>query len=284
MQTWPIKISIKLLLSWIPNKHKALRKLGIFRHGKMDDINYALTVFNLHARRAFPEGFPYNFTALELGPGDSLISALIAAANGASQIYLVDDGDYAQRDITIYQKAAQELKNKHSLNTPDISKAKSIQEILKICNASYLTNGLKSLEAIPDRSIDFLWSQSVLEHVRKRDFRSTMRQIARILKADGIASHHVDLKDHFDKSLNNLRFSDNFWENDYIARAGFYTNRLRYSQSLEEMNAAGLNTQTLETGSWPNLPLNKNKLAAPFNKMNDDELKIRSYGVIQKSK
>ena len=283
MSLWPLKIIIKLLLCWVPHRHKILRKLGIFKHGKMDEAAHALKIFKLHTDRAFPNGLPENFTMLELGPGDSLLSALIAKSYGAGKIYLADEGNYATTDITLYKTAAQELNDKYKLTVPDLRNIETIEDFLKICNAHYITSGLEGLKAIPACSVDFIWSHSVVEHIRKNDFAATMRELARIITQDGIASHIVDLQDHLDKSLNNLRFPECIWENDIFAKAGFYTNRLRYTQSLDLMRRAGFEVISTGTGQWDLVPLPRAKMNAEFRGLSDDELKIRTYSVLLKA-
>ena len=95
---WIIKIAIKLILGRLPFKHQLLRSLNLFRHGKMDDPAYALKIFRLHFKQA-----PESLVVLELGPGDSLASALIAKAHGAKKVYLVDVGSYAKQSVKSYQ-------------------------------------------------------------------------------------------------------------------------------------------------------------------------------------
>ena len=47
-----------------------------------------------------------NFVGLELGPGDSLLSAMAAHAHGASAYYLVDAGSFAQAPVAQYRAMA----------------------------------------------------------------------------------------------------------------------------------------------------------------------------------
>jgi len=49
------------------------------------------------------------FTVLELGPSDSLYTALIASAFSASSVFLVDIGAFATEDINWYQAMAKHL-------------------------------------------------------------------------------------------------------------------------------------------------------------------------------
>ncbi len=282
MAKWAFKIGAKLILGRIPFKHQILRGIGIFKHGEMDNAEYCLKVFNIHKEKAFPEGLPKDFTALELGPGDSLSSALLTSAFGAKQSYHVDVGAYASQDIEHYKTIACDLKEA-GVNVPDINTISAISDMLGVCNAQYFSNGLESLKSIPDHSVDFIWSHSVVEHIRKKDFDATMAELARILKPDGRVSHSVDLQDHFEKSLNNLRFSDTFWENEIVANSGFYTNRMQYTKSLESMRNAGFEIISTATGQWDDLPLSKSKMHPSFQELPDDELKIRTYRVVLKT-
>ena len=128
---------------------------------------------------------------------------------------------------------------------------------------------------------DLIFSQAVLEHVRKADFAATMRECRRLLKVGGTFSNQVDLQDHLGGSLNNLRFKDAVWESEFFARSGFYTNRIRFKAMLEEFSKAGFNVESVELSSWPTLPHTpKEKLAAEFQALPDSELCIHSFNVL----
>lgn len=94
-------------------------------------------------------------------------------------------------------------------------------------------------------SIDFIWSQAVLEHIRKSEFLDTMLELHRILRPNGVCSHVVDLKDHLGGALNNLRFSEKLWESNFMASSGFYTNRIRYSEMLDIFHQAGFSVEVV---------------------------------------
>lgn len=279
MNIWPLKIAAKIILSRLPLHYSIWKRLGLFEFGQMDKAAYALKVFNIHVNEAFSDGLPEGAVVLELGCGDSLASALIAPSYGGARTLLIDVGSYAQTDILYYQKLADELRHV-GLVVTDISTAQDIQEMLVCLKAEYLTNGLRSLKSIPDRSVDFIWSHSVLEHIRLAEFRDTMLELKRILKPGGRISHNVNLKDHLADSLNNLRFSEKIWENSLFANSGFYTNRLRYNQMAHIFNDLGYETISSATGSWDALPLSRKCLAPPFCDMSEEILKVRSYHVV----
>ena len=96
---WWGKIGAKIVLSRLPFGYGLWQRLGLFRHGDMDTASYALSVFDTHVERAGLRGALAGRTIVELGPGDGLATAVIAASYGARAI-LVDTGDYANKDLT----------------------------------------------------------------------------------------------------------------------------------------------------------------------------------------
>lgn len=98
---WWSKIIIKVILSRMPFGYCLWQRLGLFRHGKMDASDYAIGVFNSHIERAGLRGTLLGKTILELGPGDSIATAIIANAYGARAI-LVDTATFVRTDIGVY--------------------------------------------------------------------------------------------------------------------------------------------------------------------------------------
>lgn len=271
---WRFKILAKLLLSHLPLGYTFWRKLGLFRLGSMDKCEYAQKIFQLHTNRAYSDGIPSGKTLLELGPGDSVASALIAHAFGAEKIYLVDTGDFATRDMKTYRGIVNHLRDQ-GFSTIEIERIETFDELLESCHAIYMTDGYRSLQSIRNQSIDFIWSHSVLEHIRRREFYNTISELRRILKPNGQMSHNVDLMDHLGGALNNLRFSERLWEKDFFANSGFYTNRIRYSEMAKIMLDAGFKINESDYSCWLELPTVRSDMVAPFSELPDEELKIR---------
>ena len=219
------------------------------------------------------------FVALELGPGDSLFSGMIASAFKASTTYLVDVRPFAIDDIKFYRAMADFLEGE-GLSVPKIERLASLQEVLAACSVHYLTSGLLSLRAIPDQSVDFVWSNAVLEHVRRRDFLDTMCELRRVMRADGVCSHSIDLKDHLGGALNNLRFSESFWEWDFVARSRFYANRIRYSEMVDFFRQAGFSVEVVDISRWDRLPISRKKLSVSFRNLPDEELCVAGFEVV----
>lgn len=273
---WWMKIPAKLVLSRAPIANSVFRKYSMFKHGSMDESSYAFGVVKQHYEAVKP-WLDDGFTVLELGPGDSLLSALNLYALGASKIYLVDVGEFATKEMEPYVNAVNFLKEKEykdiKLDKVDPT-ATSIEDFYKNLDMQYLTNGLNSLRSIPDQSIDFICSHAVLEHVRAHEFDDVMAEFHRILKPNGVCSHTIDLKDHFEESLNNLRLSDKIWESEFFAKSGFYTNRIRHDQMIEAFEKAGFTIHSKKIYSWDTLPVDKAKFTSPYCDYPDENLLI----------
>jgi SAM-dependent methyltransferase len=277
---WWTKITAKIVLSRLPLGYAVWKKLGLFRHGSMDQFGYVKQVFDRHAEVAGLAGRLEGSTILEFGPGDSIASAILGASYRARTI-LIDAGDYAAADVEFYQGFVESLSASGN-RAPSLAHAKDRNEVLDRCNAEYLTEGLDSLKSIPTGSVDLIFSQAVLEHVRRHQFFDTLREFRRILKKDGIASHRVDLKDHLGGGLNNMRFSHQIWESEFFAKSGFYTNRIRFSEMIDLMVNAGFYVDVIKTECWESLPLSRSSVSKNFSDLSDDDLLVKGFDVVMK--
>jgi SAM-dependent methyltransferase len=260
----------------LPFGYSVWAKVGIFRYGSNENAEYAYLVFNRHFGLAHPKP---GFVALELGPGDALGSAILTRAFGGSCSYQVDVGDFASRDVRVYRRIA-EYCDRKDLPAPDLSDSLTLQDVLSCCGATYKTDGLNSLREIADGSVDFIYSQSCLQHVRANEFLGTMRELKRILRPGGTASHWINLQDHLDHALNNLRFSQRIWESSLMAKSGFYTNRIRFAEMRRLAKDAGFVTDVTETVSWQKLPTERAKMATQFRDLPEEDLLVRGFGMV----
>lgn len=280
MPGWRAKVLLKLVLSRIPLSHGQWKKLGIFRHGPMEDPEYAYEVFMKHFERSPFGRKGSGFVAVELGPGDSLFSAMIAAALGAQCVYLIDIGPFASTAPDIYRSMASYLQSR-GLSPPfRPGPARDVDQVLRLCRARYLTAGLNSLQAIPDHSVDFVWSHTVLQHIRRREFSTYCSEMRRILRPDGIASHRMDLTDMLAGGLNNLRFPTRIWEADWVASSGFYTNRMRFSEMLRAFRDAGFENEIVGVNSWEVSPIRRSQLADEFKRLDSRDLLVNGFDVL----
>ena len=272
---WYISMPLKIILARIPFSHQFWYKIGIFKHGNMQDFKYARGVFERHLQFAGVQlqGKKNEQTILELGPGESLFSALIAKSLSFQKIYLIDVGAFNIPGIDVYKDFAHWLNNE-GLKCPSIDAYTSMESMLHALDTAYLTNGLHSFDNIPDNSVDFIFSNAVLEHIRKADFEQTIRACWRVLKPGGVCTHAVDFKDHLEESINNLRFSERFWENNWVASSGFYTNRIRFCEMQQIFTQCGFQVKVIYKREWPVLPVGKKALSPSFSALPDEDLLV----------
>lgn len=277
---WWIKLYAKLMLARLPVPYRLWRRLKLFRHGEMNNPERAILTFETYYRRAREHvEFAPGFTVLELGPGDSILSGLVARSMGASKVWLVDAGDFADTDVTACYRTL-ELLEQAGYYALDLAVVTNVGEILKAANVRYLTNGTASLSNIPDASVDLVWSQVVLEHVPHEEFPELLFQLRRILKPKGLGVHSVDFRDHLSNALNNLRFSSKTWESKAFRNGGFYTNRIRPGAMLTQFKDAGFDVEVVAETFWSQIPTPRAAMAPPFCDLPDAELRLAEYEVL----
>lgn len=138
----------------MPLPYRAWNRLGLFEHGSMKLPDYSMGVFLSHFGMAAFEGRS-GCTCLEIGPGGSLCSAMIAKAKGTTRCWMVDSGDLAQRDVLIYHSMARHLEQLGLMAPPPEALA-SFDTLLADCNATYLTGGIDSSRTVPNVSVDLI--------------------------------------------------------------------------------------------------------------------------------
>jgi SAM-dependent methyltransferase len=276
---WFVKIPAKIVLSRLPIKDERWQKMNIFRAGTMDSPESAFSIFKRHYEESGLATLR-DCAVLELGPGNGLLTALYARSFGAARTWLLDAEPLASLDVALFAKAEQML-SELNLPVPGVGRASSMDIALRQLNATYLTEGLASLLTVPDKAIDFMFSNAVLEHVRLAEFAKTAREMRRVLKLNGAAVHSIDFKDHLQYALNNLRFPEQIWESDFISRSGFYTNRLTWPAMEKIFREAGFSIELRSSELWPNgLPTRQRVMAQPFRSMPSDELMVMGAHIV----
>jgi hypothetical protein len=100
---WWTRIGAKMVLSRLPFGYRFWQQLGLFRHGSMDQSEYAIGVVDRHAEAAGFGASLHGCTILELGPGDSVATTIIAAARGGRAV-LVDAGHFIRWESILRQR------------------------------------------------------------------------------------------------------------------------------------------------------------------------------------
>jgi len=290
---WWLKISIKIVLARLPIPYIFWKRLRLFEHGNMHLPEQALDVFLELARIADVLGresaVPQlrtqgdDYVVLELGPGDSLFTGVIARSLGASKTWLVDAGSFATMAMQPYAELIDYLRQQ-GFQVPMMALPQTSGDLLKYCQAEYLSEGVGSLAQVPPSSVDFCFSNAVLEHIPRGDFVLLAAELFRVMKPGGVSVHRVDLKDHLGGGLNNLRFTGATWEGDLFRKSGFYTNRIRSGEIVDLFNRVGFDCQLPRVVRWDVLPTPKVKLAEAFRHLPDDELLVSGFDIVLRRK
>lgn len=284
-----MRIAAKILLARLPVPYRVWKRLRVFEHGDMNDPQLAFNTMLTHARSAgvvatgasLPRFLTTGteFNVLELGPGDSLFSAVIAKAFGASNTWMVDAGSFATKEMPAYGKLFDFLRDK-GFAVPAGNTPHAIEDVLGECGGKYLTDGVGSMTGLSAASIDFCFSNAVLEHIPKGDFAKLTRELKRILKPAGACLHRVDLQDHLGGGLNNLRFSEARWEGSLFRNSGFYTNRIRYGEMADAFSRAGFQCVVSRVNRWNSLPVDRSSLDASFRHLPDEDLLVSGFDIV----
>jgi hypothetical protein len=277
---WRLKLGVKVAVGLLPIPYSLWRRTGLFRHGEMLDPEYSRQVVRNHMARAV---LAPGFVALELGPGDSVASGIVASSLGASRTWLVDTGRFAEARPDRYKRLWTLLASEASTLGP----WQEPVDLLELCSAAritYLAGGLAELEGIPARSVDIAWSHAVLEHVHRAEMPALFAGLVRIMRQTGTLSHRVDLADHLSGGLKNLTAPSRDWERPLVWRSGAYTNRMSLSEIIGTAESAGFETEIVDVERWREPPISRDELVTEFRSRSDDELCIRAFDFIARPK
>ncbi|KXU86931.1 hypothetical protein CR51_36520 [Caballeronia megalochromosomata] len=267
---WQAKLASKVIAANLGVPYTFWRRHGIFKLGAMLDPNYARSVYEHHVGHANPTAK----TLLELGPGDSLFTAVYAYTRFERSV-LIDAGPFAETDPNPYIALVDQLRSKGD-RMPDVSEDFSSASLLSALHCTYLTDGVASLFELNDSEMDFSFSHSCLQHIPLDQFKMLARELYRVTADGGTGSHLLDFRDMLAGSLNHLRFSSATWESSFVRKTNVYTNRLRLGQIREAFEEAGFKVEILEQKRWDVLPVSRARLDRGFRAMEDEEL--LSYG------
>lgn len=268
---WWGKFVLKLMAYWIPSgiTDRLFVRLGFYKHGDMVVPTYSIRTFQHHLSRGktpLPEGFH----VLELGPGNSVSTAIVAYAHGAGSTVMVDAGSFAETSLETYRNLIHALMQQPcKRDLQPLLQAQSLEELLTMVHATYLVQGLESLRTLPADSFDFVFSNAVLEHIFLDEVDALAGELYRILRPGGFMSHTIDFEDHLGHSLNSLRFSQAFWEGKVVRNAGFYTNRMRVQDFCTLFDRLGFQRDVQEFKTWDKMPLEASRLHPQFQRRQD---------------
>ncbi|MGE3856191.1 MAG: class I SAM-dependent methyltransferase [Dehalococcoidia bacterium] len=250
---WWALLAVRIALSFVPVSQAFWKRVGVFRSGGAAP-GYFIDVARAHLDTIDVRGK----AVVELGPGDSLVGAITARALGAAEVWAIDVAPRATRSAQHYAEARRALTETGLPATGDGFPGERD-------GIHYRIDGLAGLRALPTGSVDIVWSNAVLEHVRREEMAPLIAEIARVLRPGGVSVHQVDLRDHLVGGANQLRVPSRWWESGLVARSGVYTNQMLLHEIVALFEAAGLTTESLTTTEWDDAHRpDPARLAAPW--------------------
>lgn len=263
---WRIRYQIKLL------EAKGVIRLpeNIKQNRGIDEYN----AFFYETLTRLGIGYFVGKTVCELGPGQHLSHAFIEYIMGAEKEYLLEIADFAHVGDSITSKEL-DLKQFNSMEErglPEPDKGETRESYLGKINAIYSTDGLKGYRKVPDGSVDYCFSFSVLEHVRKNIFIETVKEMYRFMKKGGVCYHTVDYKDHLGGKKNQLRFPESVWEDEIHYAMDNYTNRISCSDMCEIMKEVGFTIKSVKRRKFRKPPISRKHINDLFQDISDEDL------------
>jgi len=278
--------------------------------GAINSARSCYSVWLRHLVMSYKIGFlthPPDVVA-ELGPGESFGVGLAALLSGANKYYALDIIKHSNinQNIKIFDELVDLFMNKEDipdetefpelrpkLDTYKFPEYLLTQEHLKTALSSSrieeMHNEIINLNEtnekyisifvpwndsriIKENSVDMIISQAVLEHVD--DLKTTYSAIYQWLKPGGFMSHRIDYQSHNTsvKWNGHWGYSDIAWKL-IVGRALYLINRCPHSYHINLIEKAGFQSNVNITYKR-NDGINRNKLAARFRTLSNDDLKI----------
>ncbi|MCG7402976.1 MULTISPECIES: hypothetical protein [Caballeronia] len=267
---WQAKLASKVIAANLPIPYSFWRRHGIAKLGAMLNPEYARDVYKHHVTHANASAK----TLLEIGPGDSLFTAVYAYPRFKKTV-LIDAGRFAETEPRPYSVLIDELRNMGEC-MPEETEYSSLETLLNALSCEYLIDGVDSFFDLQDGEIDFSFSHSCLQHIPLNQFQTLADELYRVTAAGGTGSHLLDFRDMLAGSLNHLRFPSSAWETGWVRKTNMYTNRLRIGNIQRAFQKSGFDVEIYERKRWDRLPISRASLNTEFRSMDDEELLV--YG------
>jgi len=250
MKVWIAKAIVQKTISFLPFKHhvnylfqryvtKGVVLTDALMGDKLIHCKSHLEYYNKYGKKK--EGF----TTLEIGTGWYPIVPIGFYLAGAAEIFTIDVSDLLKTSaihdtIKKYQEwhASGKLKDYFpNIKKERLEKLSSLlsldihpHQVLEQINIHTILGDARETK-FKNEEFDLINSNNTFEHIYPEILIDILKEFKRVLKADGIMSHSIDMSDHFahlDKSItvyNYLQYSDSEW--NWIDNSIQPQNRLR---------------------------------------------------------
>lgn len=296
---WKLKALIQNMIAHLPRTASYATYYWLQRHfselKRTDPIDHLMVAVEICRIIEKLGKSPVGKTFLEVGTGRTILLPLGFWLAGAERIITVDlnpylkeelvkfDIDYIGKNhVVIEQLFDGRLDNKRFADLVTfVSRAWRLKDVLAFLNVEYVAPADASRLLIPSKSIDFHASNTVFEHIPAKTILAILEEGNRVVKADGLFIHRIDLSDHFshsDKSIskiNFLQYSDNEWDRISGNRYS-YMNRLRLDDLVDLFERANqkvlINKPDIDSSLYQILKAKKFKVSSKFSGKSDEIL------------
>jgi len=275
--------------------------------GGTDSARYCYSVWLRHLISGFTNstGVAVPGVVAELGPGDSIGIGLAALLSGAGRYFALDLVPYSAlgKNLEIFEELVALFSGRaripddsefpflypklqrydfpgQLLGEDQLMKSLAANRLEAIRSSIRASEGKESMisyrapwnapEVIDDGSVDFIFSQAVLEHVD--DLAGVYSAMRRWLRPGGIMTHQIDFKSHGKANAWNghWTYEDVVWKM-IVGRRAYLLNRQPHSVHLKLMEQSGFRILE-DTVFRSESHLERRLLAAKFRRLSDDDL------------
>ena len=267
-----VKKAVTARVPFAAQLRTAKRKYGGYPpdHGNMQSTISNLSVME---RAIAKRGRTFaNSVTLEIGTGWFPCIPLLLRLKGAEKVYLSDLTQHM--DQVTFDETVRYL-GKSLTSEEDVRGLESIA----LSSFEYLVPFDASV--LPDDSLDFIISRTVLEHISPDGLRGLFTSLRPKLKKDGLMVHLIDHSDHFehhDKSISRIEFLTRSKRRhefvNYFIRDG--ENRLRHHEYRPLFESCGFRAvdEIFDVDEEAARQAETLQLAPPFNDMSPEEIAV----------
>lgn len=262
--------------------------------------NYYYTVWLRHVRMAaLHDCWNAPTTVVEIGPGRTLGTGIAALLSGVQQYVAFDastlltpleDEQLLQQLVALFQQCQPFAQSDRILTStsfpgelfPHERLRLSDEWVARIRQAVQQRKDLvaywNDAAAVPDDSVEYLFSHSVLEHVEPLD--AMYRTMWRWLKPGGVMTHSIDFSSHGTSPLWNGHWTipDFVWRLMQGKRS-YFLNRAPASTHRALLAQQGFEVKGFHLLSRASV-LHANDLAAPFQALSETDLTTEAAFVV----
>lgn len=274
---WRTAVAKRAILGRMPFGNEIRRaKRRLFGY-EPDATNLASTLSHLAEMEAVLRSQRRSFagaTILEIGSGWFPTIPVMLVIGGAKKVFL---SDLTPHMDAVTFSATLRFLSAHDPACSHLLTEKAFEDFPLTYLAPF------RIHDVPDGSLDFIISRTVLEHIPKVDLKKLWLDLRVKLRSDGLMLHYIDHSDHLehsDKSISKVNFLT--WSVRKHAFINWLTkggeNRLRHHEYRQIFEDSGYDIVSTSTRLHEptRAIINDLPLAEPFREMTPEEIAILS--------